>query len=206
MIAVSSDLGLGEALSELTALLHLPVLALALAALAMTLLESGRLLTELWRRWSHRAQPLQLVAERAIAEPTRAAELARAAPSVPAAQAAAAIAADRSRAEEALTDYEHAVQRRLDRTRLLVRAGPALGLMGTLIPLAPGLTALGEGNIPALAGELKTAFAATVLGIFTGTLAFALTLTRSRLYAEDLTALERAAAGAREPGAKEPQA
>ena len=66
--------------------------------------------------------------------------------------------------------------------------------MGTLIPLAPGLTALGDGNIPALAGELKTAFAATVLGILTGTLAFALTLTRSRLYAEDLTQLERAVA------------
>jgi hypothetical protein len=31
------------------------------------------------------------------------------------------------------------VQRRLNRTGLLIRAGPAVGLMGTLIPLAPGL-------------------------------------------------------------------
>ena len=45
----------------------------------------------------------------------------------------------RAAIEHALADYELAAQRRLDRTRLLVRAGPALGLMGTLIPLAPGL-------------------------------------------------------------------
>lgn len=204
-LLASADLGLGDALSQLTGLLHLPVLALALAALALTLIEAGRLLTELLRRWGRRDLPLQQVAAAAIAEPARATELARAAPSVPAAQAVAAIAAEPSAAEDALTDYEHAVQRRLDRTRLLVRAGPALGLMGTLIPLAPGLTALGDGNIPGLTDELRTAFAATVLGILTGTLAFALTLTRSRLYAEDLTALERAVAR-REERAEHPAA
>ena len=34
-----------------------------------------------------------------------------------------------------LADFDLACQRRLARTRLLVRVGPALGLMGTLIPL-----------------------------------------------------------------------
>ena len=88
------------------------------------------------------------------------------------------------------------MQRRLDRTRLLVRAGPALGLMGTLIPLAPGLAALGEGDVSALAESLRDAFGATVVGLLVGTVAFALTLVRTRMYSEDLVDLEQGAAGA----------
>ncbi|HVR05945.1 MAG TPA: MotA/TolQ/ExbB proton channel family protein, partial [Solirubrobacteraceae bacterium] len=94
--------------------------------------------------------------------------------------------------EHALADYELASQRRLERTRILVRAGPALGLMGTLIPLAPGLAALGHGDIATLASDLRTAFAATTVGLLVGTLAYALTLTRTRMYSEDLADLERA--------------
>jgi hypothetical protein len=73
-----------------------------------------------------------------------------------------------------------------------VRAGPALGLMGTLIPLAPGLTALGRGDVSALASDLRTAFAATTIGLLVGTVAFAITLIRTRMYSEDLADLERA--------------
>ncbi|HTD57455.1 MAG TPA: MotA/TolQ/ExbB proton channel family protein, partial [Solirubrobacteraceae bacterium] len=69
----------------------------------------------------------------------------------------------------------------------------ALGLMGTLIPLAPGLAALGHGDVATLATDLRTAFAATTVGLLVGTVAYALTLTRTRMYTEDLTALERAA-------------
>ncbi len=94
--------------------------------------------------------------------------------------------------ERALARYELAVQRRLDRTRLLVRAGPAVGLMGTLIPLAPGLAALGDGDVAALADNLRDAFGATVVGLLVGTVAFALTLVRTRMYTEDLVALEQA--------------
>jgi biopolymer transport protein ExbB/TolQ len=66
--------------------------------------------------------------------------------------------------------------------------------MGTLIPLAPGLSALGDGDYKQLAGDLKTAFAATVVGILVGTGAYVLTLLRTRNYTEDLASLERAVA------------
>jgi biopolymer transport protein ExbB/TolQ len=75
-----------------------------------------------------------------------------------------------------------------------VRAGPAIGLMGTLIPLAPGLSVLGDGDFAPLAADLKVAFAATVIGILVGTAAFGLTLLRTRFYTEDLAAFERAVA------------
>ena len=37
-----------------------------------------------------------------------------------------------------LAEYDYTSLKRLERTRILVRMGPALGLMGTLIPLSPG--------------------------------------------------------------------
>jgi biopolymer transport protein ExbB/TolQ len=46
--------------------------------------------------------------------------------------------------------------------------------------------------VATLATDLRTAFAATTIGLLVGTVAYALTLTRTRMYTEDLTALERA--------------
>jgi biopolymer transport protein ExbB/TolQ len=190
--------GIGEALAQIASALRVPVLVLALVALLVCALELGRFASELWtRRRAGRGELLALV-QRAIADPGAAALIAERAPTAPAAAALVAISRARMQgdfwtAEHALGDYEQAVQRRLERTRILVRAGPALGLMGTLIPLAPGLTALGHGNVGTLAGDLRTAFAATTVGLLVGTVAFALTITRTRLYGEDLAALERAA-------------
>lgn len=198
LIAALED-DLGDALARIASALRIPVLLAALLVLLASALELGRFATELIRRGlPSRRQPLATLARRAEAEPQNARDLARKAPSGPSEDAvvklaAAAGAKDQTAAEHALADYELAVQRRLDRTRILVRAGPAIGLMGTLIPLAPGLAALGRGDLPTLASDLRTAFAATVIGLLAGTVAFALTLTRTRMYSEDLTALERAA-------------
>lgn len=192
---------LGDALARIASALRIPVLLAALLVLLASALELGRFAMELLRRGLPGGRtPLAALAHRAEAEPQNARELARKAPSKPSEQAvielaaAAAAGNDKVAAEHALADYELAVQRRLDRTRIIVRAGPAIGLMGTLIPLAPGLAALGRGDLPQLASDLRTAFAATVIGLLAGTVAFALTLTRTRIYSEDLTALERAAA------------
>lgn len=191
---------IGDALAELVALLQVPVLILAVLALIACAAEFGRYLAEVARRISRRrVGSVGELAQHVVRNPSEAYAYSSAAPTRFAADAMVEIAAaastgNRRLAEEALADYELAVQRRLDRTRLLVRAGPALGLMGTLIPLAPGLAALGDGDIELLASELRIAFAATVIGILVGTAAFALTLSRTRMYTEDLAALERAAA------------
>jgi biopolymer transport protein ExbB/TolQ len=189
---------LGDALARIAAALHVPVMIGALVALLVCALEAGRFAGELWRRVRLGRGALGRILTRALAEPRLIQPLATQAPSKPAgvavtAIATAVLAGDRSAVEHALADFELAVQRRLDRTRILVRAGPAIGLMGTLIPLAPGLAALGRGDVPALAEDLRSAFGATVIGLLVGTVAYALTLTRTRLYTEDLAALERAA-------------
>lgn len=197
------DDGLGDALAQIAAALQVPVLLAAVAVLLLCALEVGRFAAEAWQRRSRarRGGDLRALARRAVAEPAHVSQLARDAPTAFAARALLQLVASRTAGrpagvEHALADYELAAQRRLDRTRMLVRAGPALGLMGTLIPLAPGLAALGRGDVASLAADLRTAFAATVIGLLVGTVAFALTLTRTRMYTEDLTALERAAAAA----------
>ncbi|HEY8581402.1 MAG TPA: MotA/TolQ/ExbB proton channel family protein [Capillimicrobium sp.] len=98
------------------------------------------------------------------------------------------------RAAKLLADFDLASQRRLERSRLLVRAGPALGLMGTLIPLSPALAALGDGDVEVLAEGLRVAFGVTVVGILVGMVAFGLSLVRDRLYAQDHSDLEYVAA------------
>jgi biopolymer transport protein ExbB/TolQ len=195
VLATSGDLA--EALARIASSLRTPVLALALLALLFCAIELGRFATEMWTRARAGRGALRQLSREMVADPTRAAVLCHSAPSpfagVALLEIARALLADnRAEVEHALADYELAVQRRLDRTRILVRAGPALGLMGTLIPLAPGLAALGRGNVSLLTTDLRTAFAATTVGLLVGTVAFALTLTRTRMYTEDLSALERA--------------
>ena len=93
-------------------------------------------------------------------------------------------------AQRSIVVYDIYVSKRLDRVRLLVRAGPGLGLMGTLIPLSPALAALGNGNAQVLADELQTAFAITVVGVAIGLIAFTVALFHERFYSRDLADLE----------------
>jgi biopolymer transport protein ExbB/TolQ len=193
--------GLAEALARIASSLRIPVLILALLVLLVCAVEVGRFAIELWFRARAGRGALRSLARQVLANPEHAAALSARAPSSFARDALleiarAVLAGEEAGIEYALADYELAVQRRLDHTRILVRAGPALGLMGTLIPLAPGLAALGRGEVGTLATDLRTAFAATTIGLLVGTVAFALTLTRTRLYSEDLTSLERATTSA----------
>ncbi len=58
--------------------------------------------------------------------------------------------------------------REVDRIRLMVRIGPSLGLMGTLIPMGTGLAGLTQGNMAQLSSSLILAFTTTVVGLFWG--------------------------------------
>jgi len=94
-----------------------------------------------------------------------------------------------------MAEYDYHSMRRLERTRILVRMGPALGLMGTLIPLSPALAALAEGDVQRLTDDLRVAFSVTVAGLLIGMIAFAVSLVRDRLYAQDYSDVEYILAG-----------
>ena len=95
---------------------------------------------------------------------------------------------------KSLADFDLQSMRRLERTRTLVRFGPAIGLMGTLIPLSPALSGLAQGDVKQLTDNLRVAFSVTVLGLLVGAVAFGVSLVRDRLYAQDLSDLEAIAA------------
>lgn len=82
---------------------------------------------------------------------------------------------------------------RIDRADLLARVGPMLGLMGTLIPLGPGLAALGRGELDVLAQAVTVAFNTTVLGLLAGILGFVIGRLRRRWYDAAMARLEAAA-------------
>ncbi len=54
-------------------------------------------------------------------------------------------------------------QKRLETLRAYIRNGPALGLMGTLIPLGPALVGLAVGDIQTMSTNLVIAFSTTVI-------------------------------------------
>jgi biopolymer transport protein ExbB/TolQ len=89
-----------------------------------------------------------------------------------------------------LQEYEFYTVKRLERTRILVRVGPMLGLMGTLIPLSPALIGLASGNTTQLAENLTTAFSVTVIGLLIGGIAFIISIVRDRMYSQDISDME----------------
>jgi biopolymer transport protein ExbB/TolQ len=192
-----------ELLFHISSALRVPVLAAALIALLITLFDLGTFFFELARR-RRRDAPAQLD------QASTAARAALAAGDVPAAARALLPRATSAQMAEALTqiveqhgehgasdrmakilaDFDLQSLRRLERTRMMVRFGPALGLMGTLIPLSPALEGLAKGNVKLLSENLRVAFSVTVLGLLIGAIAFAVSLVRDRLYAQDLSDLE----------------
>ena len=83
--------------------------------------------------------------------------------------------------------------RRLDTVRFAVRVGPALGLMGTLIPMGISLAGLAQGNLPKMAESMTTAFTATVVGLACSVIAYLLTLAREHWLRTDMTEIAYAA-------------
>lgn len=93
-------------------------------------------------------------------------------------------------ARKLVEDEEEKIDKRLRRTDIITRIGPTLGLMGTLIPLGPGLAALGSGDINTLASSLTVAFNTTIVGIGSGALSYFLGKIRGTWYDKHLSDLD----------------
>jgi biopolymer transport protein ExbB/TolQ len=74
--------------------------------------------------------------------------------------------------EHLVLEYEERVRARLSGPRMLVKVGPAMGLIGTLIPMGTSLASLAAGNLEAMAGQMVVAFTTTIIGLATGTLSY----------------------------------
>lgn len=162
-----------EFLHVVAGVLVWPVLIALLLLAALTLVALGDFAREWWSRRGNR-RPWQQITGSAL-------------------EAAAADNASRDpldvRLERVLQDSERRRWSALALLRQGVRVGPALGLMGTLIPMANALQGLAEGNLPSLASNMVTAFAATVIGLAISVTIYLITTMREQWIREDNQAL-----------------
>ncbi|MEM7740318.1 MAG: MotA/TolQ/ExbB proton channel family protein [Pseudomonadota bacterium] len=90
----------------------------------------------------------------------------------------------------ATQDVEALARARISRADLAARLGPSLGLMGTLIPLGPGIAAMGAGDFQTLSVAIATAFDTTVLGLAIGLAGYLIGRWRRRAYDRLLASME----------------
>lgn len=72
------------------------------------------------------------------------------------------------------------------------KVAPMVGLMGTLIPLGPGIVAMGQGNTETLANSLLIAFDTTVAGLVAAAVCLFVSRIRKAWYGKYLSAMEAA--------------
>lgn len=84
-----------------------------------------------------------------------------------------------------LDNYDRQQNIKIKRTDLIVKLGPTFGLLGTLIPLGPGIIALAQGDTTTLSYSLLAAFDTTVIGLICGAICTVLSMIRRNWYNKD---------------------
>lgn len=93
-------------------------------------------------------------------------------------------------ARRLISTEETKFDRRASLTEMASRVAPMFGLMGTLIPLGPGLLALGQGDTMSLADSLLVAFDTTVAGLITAAVCYVIAKIRRCWYDDYMVSLE----------------
>jgi biopolymer transport protein ExbB/TolQ len=193
-------------LFDIAEALRYPVMILILLALVAALAEAGALLAELYKRRGRGIERLDLAIAHirsylAVGDNQSALNVVhqlgyndRMSDAYDALILQRGLPDSEDKIAKRLAEYDYSSLKKLERSRILVRMGPALGLMGTLIPLSPALAALADGNVERLTTDLRVAFSVTVTGLLIGMIAFGVSLVRDRLYAQDFSDVEYVAA------------
>jgi biopolymer transport protein ExbB/TolQ len=79
----------------------------------------------------------------------------------------------------------------LEALRIITRIAPMLGLIATMIPMAPALKALGDGNVQGISENLIVAFSAVIFGMVIASLTFWLASIKKRWLAVELVDIVR---------------
>ena len=93
-------------------------------------------------------------------------------------------------AKKLSSEAQDAYAKVTSRTDLVAKVAPMFGLMGTLIPLGPGIVALGQGQTELLAASIEIAFDTTVAGLIVAAIALFVSRWRKRWYREYIAAIQ----------------
>ena len=97
---------------------------------------------------------------------------------------------NRAEVKRLLAEFEIDADKDLGLSKMLVKLGPMLGLMGTLIPMGPALAGLASGEIESMARNMQVAFATTVTGLVAAAIGYVTQQVKQRWYLQDITNLE----------------
>lgn len=92
-------------------------------------------------------------------------------------------------ARDLLEDQEANMINSLRKVDIVAKVGSGCGLLGTIIPMGPGLAALGAGDMVTLTTNLTTAFNTTTAGLAAGTVCFVIARIRRDWYNQDISLL-----------------
>ncbi|MCD7934790.1 MAG: MotA/TolQ/ExbB proton channel family protein [Oscillospiraceae bacterium] len=93
-------------------------------------------------------------------------------------------------AERVLASEEKYYSKSTVVTDLVAKLGPMAGLLGTLIPLGPGIIALSNGDTATLADSLGVAFNTTIAGVASSSVCYVISHIRKRWYSDYMVTLE----------------
>lgn len=93
-----------------------------------------------------------------------------------------------------VSEEESRYDRIAGRNNMAARVSPMIGLMGTLIPLGPGIEALGRADTSALSSSLLIAFDTTVAGLVVAAVCLVIGKIRTNWYGNYMSALDSAMA------------
>ncbi|HAA11671.1 MAG TPA: hypothetical protein DCE41_08220, partial [Cytophagales bacterium] len=85
-----------------------------------------------------------------------------------------------------LRQWQQKYSKSLSANRLVIKAGPTLGLMGTLIPMGTALSSLSQGDLMIMSANMVTAFTTTVVGMACGLTAFLMNYKQTEWMKQDL--------------------
>ena len=84
-----------------------------------------------------------------------------------------------------LDNYNQNLDFIIKKSDLVIKLGPTFGLLGTLIPLGPGIMALASGDTTTLSNSMLAAFDTTVIGLISAAICTVISLLRRRWYSKD---------------------
>ncbi len=190
---------LTNVLHEIGQILLIPCMVVLFLLMIISVWQLGDVLIEaLMERKSHRSDGESLILELKGKSPSEMCALLEAR-AIPKTQKEKLLLLCRQRGtEEELTTLaqrmlaaeEARCARSLRPTELVVKLGPMFGLLGTLIPLGPGIVALGMGDTATLSGAMAVAFDTTIAGLISAAVSFVISGVRKRWYSDQMATLE----------------
>lgn len=198
-MTVSMLAPLQDTMHIISSALLFPTIAVLLLFLALTVVELGSLLVEGFTEWRRVKVNVPALIDAFQEDSGKIMDLVGSSPLYRRQKAALGTLIEHSSlpaaslqalARRLLAEEELHYARITNRTDLVARLGPMFGLMATLIPLGPGMIALGQGDTGTLANSLLTAFDATVSGLAAAGVCFTISRLRKRWYEDQLSSLE----------------